>query len=81
MDAPEIGKLSDAQLVEEVFAEFFDSYYYEGHKLALVYTQLEQLEQARDVLAWNAVKKRWRRAEVAEARGRLRGWLLHRRVQ
>lgn len=78
MDLQEIAALSDRELVERVFAEYFGRYQYENRSTALVHAEYLQLKAARDVLAWNPLKKARRRTQVAEARGRLQGWLYNR---
>ena len=74
----EISVLSDPQLVQRAFDELFGPYWSEVESIPLRYAQKRELEDARDVLNWNPVKKRLRTGEVAEARGRLRGWLFER---
>ncbi|MHB8243087.1 MAG: hypothetical protein ACYDHN_13995 [Solirubrobacteraceae bacterium] len=56
----------------------FGRYQHESRATALVHAEYLQLKAARDVLAWNPLKKAMRGAQVTEARGRLRGWLYHR---
>ncbi len=80
MDLREIAALSDQELVEHVFAEYFGRYQHESRATALAHAQYLQLKAAIDILAWNPLKKARRRAQVAEARGRLQGWLYHREV-
>jgi hypothetical protein len=78
MDLREIEALSDRQLVKRVLAEYFGRYRYESHDTALLHAEYLQLKEAWDMLAWNPLKKVLRGAQVAEARGRLQGWLYHR---
>jgi hypothetical protein len=73
-----IQALSDKELVQQAFDDFFGRYTHEGHSIALQYAQLRQLRDARDVLTWNPIKRLVRAGDVAEARGRLRGWLFER---
>ena len=78
MNLQEIAALSDPELVERVFAEYFGRYQHESRATALAHAQYLELKAARDILAWNPLKKLSRRVQVAEARGRLQGWLYHR---
>jgi hypothetical protein len=74
----EISKLSDPRLVQRAFDELYGPYWSEVQSIALRYAQKHELEDARDVLDWNPIKKRFRTGKVAEARGRLRGFLFER---
>lgn len=76
-----IAALSDKELVQSAFDEYFGPYSVEGHTLALQMAQLRALQNARDVLAWNPLKRWHRSGDVAEARGRFRGWLFERQCR
>lgn len=78
MDAQEIGRLTDKELVQVSFDEYFGPYMQEGHQDRLLNAQYKALRDASAVLAWNPLKRRLRSRDVAEARSRLRGWLYER---